>query len=193
MKNAVMVIISAMLGTVILAVVMTMYGRMNRSMEQQGALSSCAEETVENLAVSGRYEIGDTDEYVADFVEALSVQMETDSDITVGVMKMDHEKGVLSVGLLDTFLHPNGFAGTVKSDRTVISDKKEEPEPQEYHVRFFVGNVCYKAYTVYEGDTVTIPESPKLEGGTFVGWKDANDYLADFTQPVTQNMDYFAE
>jgi hypothetical protein len=39
---------------------------------------------------------------------------------------------------------------------------------------------------------ITAPIPPLSENGIFVGWEDANGYLADFTLPIAQDRDYYA-
>ena len=52
---------------------------------------------------------------------------------------------------------------------------------------------CYKVYQVYEGERLAEPVQPITEDREFLGWRDANDYMADFTQPVEQDVVYYAE
>lgn len=191
MKNVVMLIISIILGAITLVILMSVYGRVNRSAELQ-VLSSVVEKTVENMTVSKTYDIRNAEEYVADFTENLSVQFDTDSTITVDVMRADKEKGLLSVSVMQTFRHPNGKTGTVHCDRTVILNKTEEPVTPTYTVQFFTGDTYYKSYTVYEGDIISAPAGPEMSGAVFIGWKDENDYLADFSQPIEQDVTYYA-
>lgn len=193
MKNIVMIIVSALLGIITLTIVMTVSGRMNRSMELQSGLPSVIEETVANMAVNKNYSINNANEYAADLAENLSLQLDADSDITVEVMKADKEKGILSVRVTADFHHPNGNPGKVQCERTVVLNKVDSPEPKQYQVQFFLGDKEYKIYTLYENDAITAPCAPKAEGMQFAGWKDANGYLADFSLPVEQDMTYYAD
>lgn len=192
MKNVVMIIISGILGAITLAIVMTIFGRMNRSMELQ-ALSSVIEETVENMALSKKYDIKNTEEYIADFIENLSMHLDTDSALTVDIMQADRDSGLLSVRVTETFQHPNGNKGTVSLDRTVVLNKVKETVTPTYTVQFFVGENRYKIYQVQEGALITAPADPNGEGIRFTRWKDANGYLADFTQPIEQERIYYME
>ena len=51
---------------------------------------------------------------------------------------------------------------------------------------------CYKRCVVMDGETVKMPVEPKLEGASFAGWRDSNDYIADFSQPVHGELSYYA-
>lgn len=187
MKNAVMMIVSALLGVLTLAIAMTVGGRMHRSMEIKGSLPSAVEETVEKLA-DKKYTIDNRNEYLADFTESLGAALDSDSGIRVEVTGTDKEKGLLSIRVTEEFKHPNGKPGTTECERTVILNKTDEPEPESYKVRFYVGSVLYKECAVHEGDLISAPVTP--QGAS--GWKDANGYLADFSVPVTQDLSYYA-
>lgn len=191
-KNIMLIMVSAILGALSLAIVMTISGRENRSMELQSGLSSVTEETVANLRGS-IYDIKSTEEYTADFLENLSIQMDADSDPAVRVMKADKEKCLLAVQVTETFEHPNGNRGNVEHERTVILNQTEKPAPEAYRITFYTDAECYKSYLVYEGDLAAVPAGPQKAGAAFAGWKDINGYMADFSLPVEQDMDFFAE
>lgn len=198
MKNMIMIIVSAILGVLALMIVMTINGRMNRSMELKSSLSSAVEETVENMARWGNYKISNVNEYIADFTASLSDSLDADSGIAVEVEQADMEKGLLSLHVTGTFLHPNGKTGTVECDRTVIFNTTGETEGAVYTVRFYLtktemdaGETCYKECQVREGDVLTAPANPQKTGERFAGWRDVNGYLADFSLPVTQDLVYY--
>ena len=194
MKNIILMISGTIIGVLTLMIVMSVEGRMNRSMELQSSLSSAVEETVENALLKKKYSINNTNEFLADLVSELSVLLDTKSDITVDVLQCDKEKGILAVKVTASFLHPNGKPGTVTCERNVILNKLQESEELEYYkIQFFVGDVVYKAYDVLENDLIAEPVAPSSADSTFYGWVDKNGYLADFSQPVTQNLSYYAD
>ena len=192
-------IVNVVLGVILLLILLTIAGRMNRSMEIKSNLSSMVEETVENAAVNPKYTINNPEEYVADMAENLSGLLDTDSDIMVEIEKADKERGMLAVKVTEKFLHPNGKTGTVSCERVVILNKLDEPQPGEFTVKFYLskedinaGMSCYKTYHLQEGDTIIAPAAPQKEGKTFNCWKDSNDYIADFSVPVEQDVVYYA-
>lgn len=199
MKIVVRGILLTCIGAAVMLIIMTLTGRMNRSMELKSNLPSAVEETVENLAVEQKYNIGNTNEYLADFVENLSRILDSDCDLRVEILSTDEEKGLLSVRVTEEFLHPNGKPGTVECERTVILNKLYKPEPKKYTVKFYASKTdigageCYKTCQVQEGDVLTTPAAPQMEGKTFIGWKDSNDYIADFSAPVIQDLVYYAD
>lgn len=200
MRNIVLIIVSIILGVLTLFIGMTIDGRMNRSVELKSSLSSAIEETVENMAVKEKYSINNVNEYIADFVEDLSASLDADSDIMVKVLKMDKEKGILSLRVTESFTHPNGEAGTVECERNVILNKVDKLVPEKHIVSFYLtkadmdaGRACYKSYVVYEGDILTVPVEPRMDGASFAGWVASDGYMADFSLPVEQDRCYYAE
>lgn len=200
MRNIVLIIVSIILGVLTLFIGMTIDGRMNRSVELKSSLSSAIEETVENMAVKEKYSINNVNEYIADFVEDLSASLDADSDIMVKVLKMDKEKGILNLQVTEFFTHPNGETGTVECERNVILNKVDKLVPDKHSVRFYLtkadmdaGIACYKSCVVYEGDLLSVPKEPRMDGASFAGWVASDGYMADFSLPVEQDRCYYAE
>lgn len=139
---------------------------------------------------------------VAECIQYLVAALDTDSKVQVDVMKSDTKKGVLAIRVTENFKHPNGKDGTVTCDRIAIWEREivEEEETEQYEVKFYRTKAdmaaeenCYKAYTVREGDRISAPAAPRVEGAVFAGWRDGNDYVADFSEPIEQNQAYYAE
>lgn len=193
MKNVAVIVVSTLIWTVGLLIAVSVSGRMNRSMELKSGLPSIVEETVANMTSKKRYSIGNTNEFLADLTTDLSVQLDTNSAILVEVAGKDVEKGLLSVRVTEEFKHPNGKPGTVTDERLVLFNRLEETESQEYSVQFILEGDLYKIYTVHEGDMIAVPVNPARERLRFLGWKDGNGYLADFTQPIEEDRIYYAE
>lgn len=200
MKNVVMMLVSGVLGLITLAIVMTICGKMNRSVEVQSSLSSVMEMTVEQMVSEEGKQQYDEKKAVAECIENMTAAMDTDSDMTVKVYQADVEKGVLAINIFEQFRHPNGMSGSAEWGRTVIYNKAEKTEAECYEVRFYKNKAemlcegnCYKSYVVQEGEHISAPVDPLAEGAAFAGWKDVNDYIADFSQPVEQDRAYYAE
>ena len=200
MKNVVMMAVSAILGILSLMVVMSISGRSNRNMELKSNLSSVVEETVEEMVQSEKYSMENVNQFMGDMVENLALVLDSDSKLEVSVLQADKERGILTVSVTERFKHPNGKEGSVQTEKTVIlSGTEQKPETLQYTVSFYLskedmneGKGCYKKYLVYAGKGVTVPKDPFVEDKTFAGWKDGNDYLADFSVPVEQDVTYYA-
>lgn len=200
MKNIVTIIVTAILGAVTLAIILTIFGRMNRSVELDSSLPSAIENAVKGMTDAESYSINSLDESMADLMENLCVSLDADSDISVWIPVMDSETKLMSVQVTGDYIHPNGKAGAVECVRNVILNKVEKAESGSYSVKFFLSASdlsedvrCYKEYTVREGDLITVPAYPSSDGKVFAGWKDANGAAADLSQAVTQDVTFYAD
>ena len=200
MKNAVLIFVNVVFWVFTLVIAMTISGKMNRSVELQSNLSTAVEAAVGAMAVETA-ETGMAEELaVAECIERFVTTLDTDSDVQVDIMKADTKKGLLAIRVAETFKHPNGKAGAVACERIAIRDRTSETPTEQYKVRFYRTKAdmtaeenCYKAYTVRGGDYITAPVAPTSEGVVFQGWRDYNDYVVDFSQPVEQNQNYYAD
>lgn len=199
MKNLVMSIFTVLLGICCLCIVCAISGRNARQMELASNLSNAVESTVKYTAEQQDDGIISQEEFLADFMEKLSLGLETDSTVTVHVWKADEKKGLLGIEVAEMFLYPNGKQGKVKCSRTAVLEQKTEKN-EEHTVKFYLNKEdmlsdvnCYKTFVIAEGEKVNQPAEPALEGKTFRGWADANDYMADFTQVVQEDITYYGE
>jgi hypothetical protein len=190
MRNIAIMMIGGILGVLTLLIVMTITGRSDRKMELCDVLPSVAETSL----AEGMYD--SSDELIATVVSNLSVLLDSESDLRLNLYGIDTDKGLLALKVTEEYRQPNGSMGKVSSERAVIADRTDENETADEgelcQVRFFIDDDLYKAYCVREGDTISDPASPYGEGGTFAGWTDDNGYLADFSEPIMQDRDYFA-
>ena len=194
MRNIILASVSTIIGVLTMMLVMTVYGRINRSMELQSNLSSAVEETVENMALNPKYNIQNTNEFLADLIESLSALLDSQSDINIHILQCDKEKGILSVNIELEYTHPNGKEGLVSCEKTVIVNQKPKvAEPDVYKVTFCLGADLYKEYFMEQGSMISAPANPAVEEMTFYGWTDEDGYMADFTQPVTEDATYYAD
>lgn len=153
-----------------LAILLTNHGRAVRSNENTSALVNAIDTSLDSVMEQKAYTIRDSNEFVADFLETLLIQYESDSDITVKILKQDMEKGLLSVEVDETYLHPNGSTGTVSVCRTVIFDQTAEKANAVTHtIQFWVDGELYKSYTLPEGAALIVPKDPQTEK-VFADW-----------------------
>ena len=199
MKNVVMMIVSGMVGVLALGFLMTVCGNMNRYVETQSILPSAMEKTVEQMVLQDGAGYGEG-EAVAVCLESIAAAVDRDSDILVSIYKEDVKKGVLAMKIIEPFRYPNGRIGTVECDRTVIYNRLQRSEDEDCLVRFYRSREamlkeenCYKTYVVKEGERLLSPAEPTGEEAVFVGWRDVNDYIADFSLPVERDLIYYAE
>jgi len=155
----------------------TIDGRRIRGQEATDSLRSSIESTMQNLK-DVKYNINDNQTFISDFIQALAIQIESDSTITVNILDVDYEKGLLSIEVIESFTHPNGKPGTVACVKTVILeqdlDRSVEEANKQVKITFLVPgngtNVVYKEFSVKKGSEIIIPQNPTIDGKTFLQW-----------------------
>lgn len=195
MKNMITMMIGIVIGAITILIILTVTGRMNYATELESQLPAVVENILCNVKIKQLYNVADNQEFTADVTEQIAKELDAQTGIVMRIMGADKEKGLFSVGVDRTFVHPNGKTGTVKCSRTVLADKLQIVEIQKYYVQFYKdadNSECYKKYCVTEGDTISAPAVPEYKDREFAGWQDDKGYEADFTQPVEQNRNYYA-
>lgn len=201
MKNMILMLVSGMMGVLTLAIVMTIFGNVNRRAELQSNLSAAMEMTLERrMEESSADGISPDMSALAECIQYMAAAMDADTGMTVKVYLSDMEKGVLSMKAIADYRHPNGSVGSAEWDRTVIYNRKEPEKTEQYEVSFYRNKtdmlgegICYKSIVVREGDRIHPPAEPAGAGADFAGWRDINDYMADFSCPVEQKLTYYAD
>lgn len=110
-----------------IVIVMTLYGTNMRQNELNRAVDSAVEDTVENQFDNKTYSVSSNDEFIADFIEALLVQINSDCSVKVNVLDVDYQKGLLSVEVIEKYKHPIGTDGQVSVKKTVIMEQYMVP------------------------------------------------------------------
>ena len=110
-----------------IVIVMTLCGTNIRQNELNRAVDSAIKDTVENQFDDTTYSVNSNDEFVADFMEALLVQINSDCSVVVNVLDVDYQKGLLSVEVIEKYIHPIGTEGNVSVKRTVIMEQYTVP------------------------------------------------------------------
>lgn len=193
MKNAILIVICAFPGVITLIIIMALYGRVNRSMELKSNFSSAMEKTVENAMSGQDYKIRNEEEFVAEFMETLVYTIDAKSEMQVDIFQCDKEKGILSSAGTIFYEHPNGEAGSIESQRTVIYNRTKEEIPVEtYTVEFYIDGECYKTFDVCKNSVIIPPKQPEMEGRNFKGWINVDGTEIDFNRPITENIRCYA-
>ena len=110
-----------------IVIVMTLCSTNIRQNELNRAVDSAIKDTVENQFDDTTYSVNSNDEFVADFMEALLVQINSDCSVVVNVLDVDYQKGLLSVEVIEKYIHPIGTEGKVSVKRTVIMEQYTVP------------------------------------------------------------------
>ncbi len=178
----------AVLGTVVLSITLIvasiLFSLDSRSIRQQEienaleeALKSCAD-----IWADSTYTAQTEDEFAADLIQTITTQIESDSAVSIRILDLDNEKGIVSAEAVLKYKYPNGKTGTVSTVKTVIMEKNvfnpDADIKQTYAVAFYLPDVpedeLYKQYKVLENAACIVPENPEIEGKTFVRWQTAD-------------------
>lgn len=196
MKNIILIFTYVVIGALTLGIIVSAMGREARNVELQSNLSNAVEESLANAMEEKNYTIADQNEFLADVTENITEALDTNSTVDVKVMKVDLNKGLLSMRVVESFNYVNGKTGSVKCDRTVVFDKRGQDDEDKYDVYYYINaddDRPYKRYTLLKGDTVQIPKEPSRAGYTFEGWKDADGNAPVSDQTVESGLTYVAQ
>lgn len=127
MKNVFLGFGTTICAIISIVIVMTLCGTNMRQNELNRAVDSALQDTVENQFDSKTYSVSSNDEFIADFMEALLVQINSDCSIKVNVLDVDYQKGLLSVEVIEKYKHQIGTEGQVSVKRTVIMEQYTVP------------------------------------------------------------------
>lgn len=179
----------AVLGTVVLSITLivasilfSLDSRSIRQQEIENALEEALKTCAESIWADSTYTAQTEDEFAADLIQTLSMQIESDSAVSIRILDLDNEKGIVSVEAVEKYRYPNGKTGTVSTAKTVIMEKNvfnpDADIKQTYTVAFYFPDVpedeLYKQYKVLENAACIVPENPEIEGKTFVRWQTAD-------------------
>ena len=196
MKNVILIFTYVVIGALTLGIIVSAMGREARNVELQSNLSNAVEESLANAMEEKNYTIADQNEFLADVTENITEVLDTNSTVDVKVMKVDLNKGLLSLRVVESFNYVNGKTGSVKCDRTVVFDKRGQDDNDKYDVYYYINaddDRPYKRYTLLKGDTILIPKEPSRAGYTFEGWKDADGNAPVSDQTVESGLTYVAQ
>mgnify|MGYP001027610839 CR=1 FL=1 len=110
-----------------IVIVMTLCGTNMRQNELNRAVDIALQDTVESQFDSKTYSVSSNEEFIADFIEALLVQINSDCTVKINILDVDYQKGLLSVEVIEKYKHPIGTEGEVSVKRTVIMEQYMVP------------------------------------------------------------------
>lgn len=173
MKKIILGVCSVILVMLIILIGYTLHGRTVRQTELDNALTSGMEKAMETLRAEKSVAPQSNEEWIAYFMEAFVVQIDSSSDLTVHVLDADFEKGLLSVEATLKYKHPIGTEGSVSIQKTMILETFENAEETKYfNIQFMVDGEVYKKYSMEEGAYLINPIPPMKVGKSFTGWKE---------------------
>lgn len=165
MKNVILGIMMSVIMTLVTVIILTTDDRMVRMNEDSLALANALDESI-RVIDTDKYSISDTSELISDITQGLLMQIESDSDITVNVMDVDRDKGIVTVEAVENFKKPMGAAGQVAATRTIILEEKEADDAYDennriYDITYLTSDGgMYMAIGIKNNETLVIPEPP---------------------------------
>ena len=171
MKHAIWGFFMVLVALIIILIIMTITGRMQRNTEVNSTISEAVEQSVNAVMNNKAYTIDDKDEFVADVLQNLLNTYENDADITIKIATADKEKGLLGIKVIETFKKPNHGITEDSYEKVVLLEATKEQST--YTVMFFTedGSIFQKA-SMNGGETVILP-TMKPEG--YTGWGKLNN------------------
>lgn len=123
MKKALFTSFSTIIILLFLLILFTLYGRSVRQTEINNALELAMKHSMEQLLL-GEGAPASKEEWKTDFIHAIAVQIESQSNLTVHIYEADIETGILSAEAILTFSNPIGNITQVTTGkRTMILEE----------------------------------------------------------------------
>lgn len=181
----------------------SVHSRSAREDEAEQGLSEAIDATISAIFVNTTYNVASQEEFVADFIQGLLLNLESTSKVTVNVLAADEEKGILSVEVIETYQHINGKTGTVSECRTMIFDKVDEEDAEICTIYLYLSESdmqqedgtyedCYKIYSAAAGEIVSIPGAHAEGSRTFKGWCTLDGKMLQDTFKIEHSVSAYA-
>lgn len=156
-------------------IILTTNGRTMRKKEIRKGLTEAVESTLNEVFLKHTYSIHNTEEFIADFLQYMSVKLNSNSEVTVNVLDIDYEKGMVALEVISTFKHANGAEGVVSVQKTVLLEQPEVLEEEYYKVTYYFGGTPYLELVLKAGETLQEPDTDNIEGFKCWGTEDGRE------------------
>ena len=120
MKQIIIIIGMAAVILLVTLSLVSVEGKMDRQDELNRAVSAAVKQTIKASQLDGQKDITSNDEMVAEFVQLMSVNLNSDSDVQIEVMGVDYKEGMLDVKVTENFTYLNGRKGSVTTRKCAI-------------------------------------------------------------------------
>ena len=119
MRKILITVLGIVIVLIFIVIYYTLYGRAVRQTELNNAVMSSMRSVMEMLLEEENIPKTE-EEWLTMFLQSLTMQIDSASELTVRILEADMEKGILSVEAILTFGHIFGKTGSVTCYRTVI-------------------------------------------------------------------------
>ena len=120
MKQFITIIGIAVIVTLVCMTVLSVQSRNSREDELKKAVAGAVKQTVKASHADGQTDITSDKEMVAHFVNVVSNSIKSDGKISVKVLGVDYEYGLLDVKVSETFNYLNGKEKTITVRKCAI-------------------------------------------------------------------------
>lgn len=166
MRNLMIGIMLTLLLIMGVTIILTIDDKSIRKNEVELSLENALTESI-NVIDKNKYSIDNTEELISDITQGLLSQIESDSTITIRILDVDWEKGIVSVEAVEKFKRPTNKEGTVSAVRTVILENEKEDsaaielENKQYSISFILADgKQYISYCIKNGEKLIEPAVP---------------------------------
>lgn len=120
MKQVIMIIGMAVIAVIVSITLISVESKMDRKDELCRAVSAAVKQAVSDSQIEGQKEISSDKELVAQFIQLMSSNINSDSDFSVEVMGADYKEGMLDVIVTEKFKYFNGKTDSVSVRKCAI-------------------------------------------------------------------------
>lgn len=120
MKQFIIIIGMSVIAIIVSMILMSKESKMDRQDELSRAVSAAVKQTVNASQITNQQEITSDKEMVAQFIQIMSVNINSNSDISVEVMGVDYREGMLDVLVTAKFKYVSGKTGTVSVRKCAV-------------------------------------------------------------------------
>lgn len=106
----------------------TVYGRLARQAELENGCNLALEGTMKLMLEEEGLRPQNNEEMIAAFYELLLPQIKASGEITVHILAVDYEKGLLRVAVEEQYRHIGGRLGRILVEKTILLEQYEEEE-----------------------------------------------------------------
>ena len=128
---------------------------------------------------------------IADITQGVLSQIESNSTITIRILDVDQEKGIVSVEAVEEFKSPTNKDGTVSAVRTVILEETEvdeaavREENKIFKITYLLeDNKTYKIYYIKNNEHLIIPANPNDD---FKFWESSGNKLENLNEIIVKS------
>lgn len=120
MKQIIIIMGMAVIAMIVSMILISKESKMDRQDELNRAVSAAVKQTVKASQVYNQKDITSDKEMIAEFIQIMSTNINSDSDVSVEVMGVDYKEGMLDVLVTEKFQYLNGKSDTVSVRKCAI-------------------------------------------------------------------------